>query len=118
MKQRAAEAVVLVVVGLVTAARLCTAEITYIPTEDGFTLSFQGEVVRESWRRACHDDLGGEGKSKWRPCIVIYDPAQVGFIASLLASSGGSRLVIINSSTEREAGMGRNRLLVGVGTLN
>lgn len=45
MKQRIGDGVLLVVmVGLVAAARVCNA-ITYIPTEDGFTISFQGETV-------------------------------------------------------------------------
>lgn len=47
---------VLLVLGLVTAARLGSAEVTFIPTEEGFTISFQGETVRgaQGWTRvAC-----------------------------------------------------------------
>lgn len=47
MKQRAGEAVMLVVVGLLAAAGLCTAEIAFNSTEDEFTISFQGELVSQ-----------------------------------------------------------------------
>lgn len=47
MKQRAGEAVMLVVVGLLAVAGLCTAEIAFNSTEEEFTISFQGELVSQ-----------------------------------------------------------------------
>lgn len=39
------EVLLLLLSGLVLAARVDAADVTYEPTEEGFTISFQGEVV-------------------------------------------------------------------------